>query len=477
MRVEYHEIQGNVIYAYGNRYPVARYVLLRIRDGREDDARRAVAEWIDAVTFGKPIDEQPRVNLALTYPGLAALGVPQKQLDQFPRDFREGAWQRSEQLDGPAGRTDWESGIGSAHVLLSCHARDEPGLDRRVEELLSPSKAAFVTCNDQRAALLDRGSSGTADDEPSCTVHLSREHFGFADGCSQPAIEGVHTCAEDLRGSGVNARVPPSSRLGQFREDLFERYVVRRWRAIRAGEFLLGYENESGIHPAGSEPPLGPNGTFMVYRKLEQHVDSFQKHIANEAERLGFDYETLKSRIVGRWPDGTPLALRPAGRDEAVAVDRRLSNAFDYLDDPHGGQCPLGAHVRRTNPRSGLPGGGEVTMRHRIIRRGMPYGPPWPEPAPDGRGLIFISYGSSIAEGFETIQRLWCDDGEALGLGSKPDYLLQHRAMEGMDVGRNRDGKPSRIDPPAEPFVTVRGCAYLFVPSRRACAELRRLAS
>ena len=239
---------------------------------------------------------------------------------------------------------------------------------------------------------------------------------------------------------------------------------------------MLGYENESGIHPEGPPAPLGPNGTFMVYRKLEQHVKRFREHMESEAVRLGFDQPTLEARIVGRWQDGTPLARRPAGPDEAVAVDRRLANAFDYRDDPEGVHCPLGAHVRRTNPRSGLPGGGEVTMRHRIIRRGMPYGPRWPEHAPDGRGLIFISYGSSIAEGFETIQRLWCDDGEALGLGSKPDYLLQHSAMEGMNVGRNRAGRPSRIDPPEQPFVTVRGCAYLFVPSRRACEELRRLA-
>jgi deferrochelatase/peroxidase EfeB len=219
----------------------------------------------------------------------------------------------------------------------------------------------------------------------------------------------------------------------------------------------------------------------MVYRKLEQHVERFRTHIAGEAERLGLEPATLEARIVGRWQDGTPLVLHPEGGVQDVAENGRLANAFDYVDDPTGSRCPLGAHVRRTNPRSGLPGRGEATMRHRIIRRGMPYGPRWPAPAPGGRGLVFISFGSSIADGFETIQRSWCDDGEALGLGSKADYLLQRarpdRAMSSMDVGPGPQGRLARIEPPSEPFVTVRGCAYLFVPSKRACARLRGLAA
>ena len=172
MRVELDEIQGNVVHAYGNRFPVARYVLLRIRDDRVDDARRAVAQWIDEVTFGKPTDDQPRVNLALTYPGLVALGVPQDQLDRFPRDFQEGAWQRSEQLDGPAGRAEWEPGIGSAHLLLSCHARDETGLDRRIEELLGPVQDAVrhlqrPACRAARPGFLRPGGGRTQLHRPS----------------------------------------------------------------------------------------------------------------------------------------------------------------------------------------------------------------------------------------------------------------------------------------------------------------------
>ena len=80
----------------------------------------------------------------------------------------------------------------------------------------------------------------------------------------------------------------------------------------------------------------------------------------------------LRAKILGRWPDGTPLASSPV-EDPLISNSRRRSNEFLYADDPNGLACPLGAHVRRANPRDGMPGGAERTMRHRIIRRGMPY--------------------------------------------------------------------------------------------------------
>jgi Dyp-type peroxidase family len=474
-------IQGNVAHAYGRGYPAARYVLLRIRHDGGGAARRAVARWLGAVTFGGPPPE-PRpaanVNVAFTYAGLRALGVPEAELRPFPPAFAQGAWRRSRDLDGRTARGGWEPGHSAAHVLLSCHARDRATCDARVAELLGDGDA-FIRCADQPADVLSTGAGGA---DGTCAVDINREHFGFADGCSQPAIEGIHD-AEDGKGSGVYARLPArpflGRTLGQAREDLFGRYVQRRWRLIRAGEFLLGHEDESGTLPAGSASPLGPDGTFVVYRKIEQDVAQFNRHLDAEAARLRLDRPTLEARIVGRWREGTPLVVDPERDVREIASSRRLANDFDYLDDPAGARCPLGAHVRRTNPRSGLPGGGEVTMRHRIIRRGMPYGPEYPAPGP--RGLIFVAYGASIEDGFERIQRAWCDDGEALGLGASPDFLLQQphhgRGFAPMDIGLDGDGRPNRVAAPDAPFVTVRGCAYLLLPGRRACERLSRLAA
>jgi Dyp-type peroxidase family len=210
----------------------------------------------------------------------------------------------------------------------------------------------------------------------------------------------------------------------------------------------------------------------MVYRKLEQHVEAFDEYVRTQAASLETSAKDVRARIVGRWPDGTPLALSPEQEDDDTATNRHRSNDFTYGKDPQGLRCPLGAHVRRTNPRDGLPGGAEGTMRHRIIRRGMPYG----KDTDKERGLIFICYASSITEGFEFVQRFWCDDGDPLGLGDETDILLQQDPKPGKRrLGMVFDASPEnprRLAPPQTSFVSLRGCEYLFVPSRRACEWL-----
>ena len=102
---------------------------------------------------------------------------------------------------------------------------------------------------------------------------------------------------------------------------------------------------------------------------------------------------------------------------------REVLNDFRYGGDPRGRACPLGAHIRRANPRDGLPGGAQRTRRHRIIRRGMPYGPD--ERAGD-RGLIFVCFNASIVRQFEVVNG-WLMDGDIFGLGRDPDMLAGPR--------------------------------------------------
>jgi len=472
--IELGHVQGNVLHAYGTKFPAARYAHLKIEEGAAEPARAVLAGWTRHVSFGRrpdwlPEEEalRPHVNLAFTFAGLAALGVPRDMLHGFPEEFRQGARVRSRDVDGdPAAADDWEDGLGDGHVLLIVHANTGPQCRELVDELLADARNAGDPLREsaaqQATGLIERDEGR----DESCGTRYSREPFGFADGCSQPSVWGVD---DDPTGDGLYARMLPRSKLLQLAEDLGLRGERRQWRQIRAGEFLLGYRSEDGRLPDGPPAPLGPNGTFMVYRKIEQHVTVFDDHMNAEAGRLGMDPHELRARVLGRWPDGTPLHLSPDREDATISTNRHRANDFDYADDRAGRRCPLGAHVRRTNPRGGLPGGAETTMRHRIIRRGMPY------EEGDRRGLLFIAYNSSIKEGFETIQRLWCLDGAALGLGSEPDYLLQQqlpgKPLAGMVV-RYDGSAPQRIDPPPQPFVTVRGCEYLFLPSRRACAWL-----
>ena len=139
--------------------------------------------------------------------------------------------------------------------------------------------------------------------------------------------------------------------------------------------------------------------------------------------------ELLAAKIVGRWPDGTPLALSPDGPDperrRRPGADQRLL----LRRRPEGLKCPLGSHIRRANPRDAEGFfDGRLSNRHRIIRRGRTYGPPLPEGVmeDDGveRGLVFVCFNASIWRQFETIQALWIDDGDPFGLGPDKDFLI-----------------------------------------------------
>ena len=176
----------------------------------------------------------------------------------------------------------------------------------------------------------------------------------------------------------------------------------------------------------------------------------------------------LAAKIVGRWPDGTPLVRSPDAPDPALAADPARINDFSYRDDADGLRCPIGSHIRRANPRDAEGfWSGRLTNRHRIIRRGRPYGPPLPpgELEDDGveRGLIFVCFNADIWRQFETIQALWIDDGDPFGLGPDKDFLVgePHGTAGKMTI----QGRPPFFLKPQPRFVTMRGGEYLYRPS------------
>lgn len=445
-------VQGNVLHAYGVRFPCATYLLLRVTG----EARPVLDRWRRHVTFHRepPAFHGAHLNLAFTYEGLRALGAP---LGDLPEDFRAGPARRDLGDRAESAPEQWEFGNPPAHVLAIIHASDEDTRERAVRAL---DDDAFTVAHRQDAALLERP---TAFGDHTCSADYAREHFGFADGCSQPAVAGID---DDAVGDGVyEAQLPPLPR--ELLETVGVLKPKRKWRGVRLGEFVLGYENEDWDRPAGSDSPVGPDGTFMVYRKMEQHVDVFRKHTERCAQRFGMQPDHVRAKIVGRWQDGTPLALSPDRSNPDIATDRARANHFHYDDDPAGEKTPIGSHIRRTNPRDGLPPGGEAVMRHRMIRRGMPY----------DRGLVFACFGASLERGFETVQRRWCATGHALGLGDEPDYLLQQRPGPGEPpTGRLQIAPKQVLPPPPEPFVTVRGTEYLLLPGREGLARIAEAA-
>jgi Dyp-type peroxidase family len=476
------DIQGFVTTGYGH-LPLARYVLLHISEGTR--AQQYLAQLLPRVTtaapwptvHGETLKPASAVNVAFTAAGLTAIGLPDRVRCTFAPEFLDGiaTHERSAILgdteDSAPDRWEFGGSIHPAlHAILIVHAASAMDLDRECSmhrELVSKALGAITELPDARQSGY-RPPSG-------------HEPFGFHDGIAQPSIRGI-------TGDGVPT-----------------------------GEFILGYENHYGLIPAGpvvaddlegsallprlANPyyessrvrDLGVNGSYVVYRKLQQDVGGFWQFMQREAVRTTGRVDAarmiwLASRMMGRWPSGAPLVMA-AERDEPRLRDR---NDFLYDNDVDGFACPLGAHVRRTNPRAVLKPYGiaeslSMSEAHRLLRRGRVFGPPLFDAAAlqdaedstaakalidladDGvaRGIHFFCVNASIKSQFEFVQQTWCNNPRFGGLTVNKDPITGDNARSGEPVSHMEiPCRPCAHRTAALPrFVTVKGGAYLFMPS------------
>jgi len=437
--IERDDLQGNILQSYNLSH--AAYLLVRFSDrGR---ARRWLREQIAQVTRATPWAEKPRstLNLAFTWVGLEALGLPEQELRSFPADFREGMAARAAMLGdvGPNAPRHWQEGFEDAavHAAVILHAQGESALEARCAAVLrsiEDTGGGVELALEQRAATLDG----------------KREHFGYVDAPSEPMIRGA---------------------------------APRRERAapcLSPGDVILGYPDSHGVVAARPESEeIRRNGTYLVLRKLEQDVPAFRRFLRDHAAVVGGDPELLAAKLMGRWRSGAPLALAPHRDDPSLAHENR----FGYADDPAGERCPLHAHIRRANPRDAVhPAERAAVAARQIPRRGLPYGPPLPEgeARADGRerGLLFAALCASISTQFEVIQREWLGGGNFCGaLSSVRDPIAGGGCADEASAtftpgapGAPGDGARTIFGVPR--FVTVRGGGYFFVPGIRALARL-----
>jgi Dyp-type peroxidase family len=425
-------IQGFVVRGY--RLPVAAYVFLRIDHPAR--ARALLQNVIDQVLTASRWSVKPEsgINVAISHEGLRALGVPERTLAAFPAEFQAGMATRAELLGdtGDSAPANWEPCFRTreAHVLVMISAMDRDALAERDRRL--------------RAEVARAGGLTVVADHLGAALPGNREHFGYADGFAQPAIAG--SGFDQKPGQGAVAKGD--------------------WRPIAAGEFILGYPDEQGAVSQGPPPgALSINGSYLVYRRLHQDVAGFRRLLREAARLYPGGEERLAAKIVGRWRDGTPLDASPDRPDPALAGDAARNNAFDYADDPHGLRCPIGAHVRRMNPRRSMPFDGKLVNRHRMIRRGITYGDPLPEGAEDDgadRGVIFMCLQASLARQFEFVQSQWANDGNAFRIGDDQDVILGPHDAEPAKM--TVPGRPPFFLGPLSRVVTMRGGEYYFTP-------------
>ena len=288
--------------------------------------------------------------------------------------------------------------------------------------------AAFARCR----------SLSTLEIEATPPFDYAHDHFGYRDRLSQPAIEGT--------GDVPHARLGCAAQAGR----------VFPW---------LHRRGRRDCPVAASLRSLTRNGSFLAYRRMEEHVGAFPP--VPEAERRTHEeQELVAAKLMGRWRSGAPLVLAPKKDDPQLGADPQRNNDFNYAQmDPHGYAVPLGSHMRRMNPRDTA----SNMSRRRMIRRGGTYGPPLPEDAPDDgaeRGIAAFIGCASLVRQFEFAQNVWVNDQVLPRTSERTRSHHRHSGRHARIQIPNRPVRKRIVGLPA--FTTVRGGAYFFLPGIKA---------
>lgn len=436
-RLEFDDIQHILL----TRVPAltGRYEFLSFKQGA--GGRRWLSSILDkvqsaAAATGAMAAEARWVSVAFTWNGLRALGVDEQALATFPDAFKQGMAARASILgDTGANHPDnWVGGLASPdlHAIAILFARNTAERQRCDAE----HRTLLAACPGVEVL-------SSLELEAAPPFDHAHDHFGYRDRISQPVIEG--SGEEPTPGSGA---------------------------PLKAGEFILGYPDEDGMPTRLPEPAvLSRNGSYMAYRRLEEHVGAFRDFLREQGKTVE-EQELVAAKLMGRWRSGAPLTLAPERDDPALGADPRRNNDFTYAKtDPHGYAVPLGSHMRRMNPRDTA-----VNMnRRRMIRRGATYGPALPEGAADDgveRGIAAFVIGADLVRQFEFAQNVWVNDTNFHELKNERDPIIgtQDGTLEykipKRPIRRKITGLPA--------FTSVRGGAYFFLPGLNA---LRYLAS
>jgi Dyp-type peroxidase family len=455
-------------------------------------AQRDGAEWINSLRQIAPITNaagkaKRAAALAFTCRGLANLKLPTEVLGTFSTPFREGMYQEDrlrrlgDKVDGlwqPTvieGGPIWSGNTAidppdtpqTVHALLLLYDSSQAAGEQSADEIKARLAPFGVTVVHRLSLDLRRDSNG-----------VGREHFGFADGLSQPIPYGES--------------VVPSER--------------DPWHGVPLGEILLGHNNahhekapgpmvednpagrQQGLDATGAPQGfvnLGLNGSYMVVRELRQYVTAFWKSAdagaarirAHDPSAMHVTAQWLAERIVGRTTDGHLLC---PGRSLPTDANNQPQNAFGFFrTDPYGDGCPLGSHVRRANPRDGLAPNEasaqtllDAANNHRILRRGRKYGTTIEDPRVDDgqeRGLLFICLNTDIERQFEFVQKTWILNQNFATLFDETDPLV------GPKGNFTIPQQPLRRIVEVETFIQMVGGEYFFLPSIPALNYLAAL--
>ncbi|MES2651065.1 MAG: Dyp-type peroxidase [Bacteroidota bacterium] len=404
---------------------------------------------------GKLLDGGTVFTLSLSNSGFTKLNLR----DRLPDDasFKSGLKASAGLLkDDPS---SWEMGFkGEIDMLIIVADDDATRAKTAADDVISKVLGFATLLQSQRGNVLKM------------TNGVGIEHFGYADGISQPMY-----LADEINGQSRPRAWDDETILGR----------------------LLVKELGNG------EDDLF--GSYLVFRKLEQDVKGFKDaeknrgplgmglpEVLNSSDQA--DDELPGAMIVGRFENGTPVNMM----DNAFEPNpHHPTNDFSYEGDP-GLKCPFHAHIRLMNPRKGDPETNpEQLLTHRVTRRGIPYDDMEPKrltddeglaiteemleakPKPSGGvGLLFMCYQSSISNAFEILQAHWSQGNIAPSPTNKgQDSII----LQGTELERKLPKKWGEADQGASfkfsGFVKMKGGEYFFTPSIHFLKQLTHTSS
>jgi Dyp-type peroxidase family len=384
------DIQGLISHGY-RKLPAARYLLFRITNPLL--AKQHLGSLVDQVKNAGETrhnenkeERKPAVQMAFTSSGLKALGLPNDAIDTFPREFLEGMSYSYDDLKNPGrkiterstllgdvGLNDpanwhWGNEDNTVDCLLLFYAKNTKELDPLTTDIYPDESTGLELAH-------------TADTFTYDPDKKTKEHFGFMDGISQPIIKGFNKSGEIMDDKEL------------FNPGEFILGFANQYQTYTHTPYIQNVQGSHSLHaldPVTGKKDLGKNGTYLVFRQMEQHVEKFWRYLFhNSKEKAATQNERaikLAAKMVGRWPEGEPLVTSPEKPDHTTEADKDLKkdlNSFNYSKiDNLGLRCPFGAHIRRTNPRDQVHAGRgdkmslEMSNKHRMLRRGRIYGNP-----------------------------------------------------------------------------------------------------
>ena len=441
------DLQGNILKGHGRNHSV--HLFIKFKPEKVAEAKKWIQEFADNYVTSallqakealqyreKSIKGSVFANFFLSVKGYEYLEVPRFKIPGS-QPFRYGMKNESvKNYLGDPPVDEWDPGLQQEiHALILLADDDVVDLHLKVDEISQKLQTVADIVQRENGFILKN------------IVGQAIEHFGFADGISQP---------------------------------LFVKREIEKAR-INSGSFDK-WDPRAPLNLVLAKDPNGKTedsyGSYLVYRKLEQNVKGFRDDQRKLAQTLGIKDELAGALVVGRFTDGTPVV------DSDSPKGTTQTNNFNYDEDPQEfgltpkpTKCPFHAHIRKTNPR-GDTGRVEsspdfqqsldIEKKHRIARRAISYGENDITKEPEtGSGLLFLCFQADPENQFNFIQGGWANQKNFVAVNVGLDPVIGQPAPGGTQKWPETWGDPNTKEEPYDftLWVKMKGGEYFFTPS------------